>query len=91
MYQLMLKAGKLYDFHVCGQTMSGEGSSGCLSNSSQEAEIWEKIKHLKTIEFMQISTQNILESSVHRLQIMESKSIKIHRTIEMLENSKDNI
>lgn len=84
----------MYDFYVCGQTMSGEGMSVCFSNSSQEAEIWEKIKHLKIIEFMQItktSTQSILESSVHKLQITESKSIKIHQIIKMLENSKDSI
>lgn len=81
----------MHDFYVCGQTMSGEESSVCFSNSSQEAETWEKIKHLKTIEFMQTSTQSILGSSVRKLQITESKSIKIHQTIEMLENSKDNI
>lgn len=71
--------------------MSGEGSSSYFSNRAQEAKTWEKIKHLKTIEFMQTSTQSILGSLVRKLQITESKSIKIHRIIKMLENSKDSI
>lgn len=81
----------MHDFYVCGQTMSGEGSSSYFSNRAQEAKTWEKIKHLKTIEFMQTSTQSILGSLVRKLQITESKSIKIHRIIKMLENSKDSI